>query len=115
MLKYGYFAKFYSPRIVKSKCKIANSERDACKSNDSRLTELSRKSSMNNPPPTFISIHVRRTDYSHHLSVLYNMTFVDNGYFENATNYFRNKLKVIRHLQIFHDIALFRFINIEWH
>jgi len=54
-----------------------------------------------NPDPVYISIHVRRTDYSHHLSVLYNKSFVDNQYFENATNHFRRNYEVNTERQLF--------------
>ncbi len=43
---------------------------------------------------TYISIHVRRADYARHLSILYNMTFVDIDYFVNATKYFNNNFQV---------------------
>jgi len=43
---------------------------------------------------TFVSIHVRRTDYAHHMSVLYNMTYVEDSYFSHAIQYFKNKFDV---------------------
>jgi hypothetical protein len=32
-----------------------------------------------------VSVHVRRTDYSRHLSVLYNLSFVRNDYFDQGS------------------------------
>ena len=33
---------------------------------------------------TFISIHVRRTDYPKHLSTYFNASYLDNDYFDRA-------------------------------
>ncbi len=43
---------------------------------------------------TFISIHVRRTDYAHHMSVMYNMSYVNTSYFHDAINYFKSNYNV---------------------
>ena len=43
---------------------------------------------------TFVSVHVRRTDYAHHLSVLYNMTFVEDKYFNQTIELCRKRYKV---------------------
>ena len=43
---------------------------------------------------TFVSIHVRRTDYAHHMSVLFNLTYVEDSYFFNAIQYFRKNFDV---------------------
>ena len=62
-----------------------------------RLRQLSKRHFGNStfpPEVTFVSIHVRRSDYANHLSVLYNLTYVDDDYFKKATQYFRDKYKV---------------------
>ena len=45
---------------------------------------------------TLVSVHVRRSDYEHHLSVLYNLSYVDVDYFQRAFSYFRGKFQVTR-------------------
>jgi hypothetical protein len=47
---------------------------------------------------TFVGIHVRRSDYAHHLSILYNLAYVEDAYFSKATQYFREKFRVINFL-----------------
>ena len=49
----------------------------------------------NNNNPTYVSIHVRRTDYENHLKVLSNMQPVSITYFFDAMKYFRDNYKVI--------------------
>ena len=41
---------------------------------------------------TFVSVHIRRTDYSRHLSVLYKEKLLDAPYFERAMDYFRKQV-----------------------
>ena len=48
---------------------------------------------------TFISIHVRRTDYDYHLNYWYKLTYVSEQYFEEAMQYYKEKYQVI-HLTI---------------
>jgi hypothetical protein len=43
---------------------------------------------------TFISIHVRRTDYAGFLSTFVNLSLADETYFDVATDYFRKRYKV---------------------
>ncbi len=43
---------------------------------------------------TFISIHVRRTDYAHHMSVLYNLSYVTISYFQDAIHYYKSNYNV---------------------
>ena len=43
---------------------------------------------------TLVSIHVRRTDYAHHLQVLFDLKYVEEEYFKNATDYYKNKFNV---------------------
>jgi hypothetical protein len=43
---------------------------------------------------TFISIHVRRTDYAHHMSVLWNMSYVNTSYFHDAIKYYKSNYNV---------------------
>ncbi len=43
---------------------------------------------------TFISIHVRMTDYADHLKYWYQLDYVTDDYFRKAKQYFRQKFKV---------------------
>ena len=43
---------------------------------------------------TMVSIHVRLTDFAHHLKVLYNMTFVPNKFLTKAMEYYKDKYEV---------------------
>jgi len=44
---------------------------------------------------TFISIHVRRTDYSVYLREFFGMKYVSSKYFKKAMDFYRSKFKVI--------------------
>ena len=57
----------------------------------SRLLEVGQKLSQDLSSVTFISIHVRRTDYSNHMHGLFNLTYVDTDYFRRAIDHFRGK------------------------
>jgi hypothetical protein len=60
-----------------------------------RLYSIKQRSSKRDASDvTFVSIHVRRTDYAHHLSVLYNISFVDIDYFNTTVQVCRQKYKV---------------------
>ena len=43
---------------------------------------------------TMVSIHVRLTDFKHHLKVLFDMEYVSNEFLTKAMRYFTNKYKV---------------------
>ena len=43
---------------------------------------------------TFVGVHIRRADYSDHLSVLYNRTFVETSYFLKAMEIYRKEYQV---------------------
>ncbi len=43
---------------------------------------------------TFISIHVRMTDYADHLKYWYKLDYVTDDFFRKAKQYFREKFKV---------------------
>jgi hypothetical protein len=63
-----------------------------------RLSRLSKRHFENAtvyPEVTFVSIHVRRSDYANHLSILYNLSYVSDDYFKKATQYFREKYQVM--------------------
>ena len=49
-----------------------------------RLMQTSNQNDFNN----------RRTDYAHHMSVLYNLTYVANDYFVEAAKFFKRKFQV---------------------
>ena len=55
---------------------------------------------------TFISIHVRMTDYAYHLDKLYNLTYVSEDYFEKAKQHFSKHFSVW-----FLSLSLFSFGN----
>ena len=64
---------------------------------DLRLENLGRSFTSGNPDlsnVTFISIHARRTDYQRHMSVLYNMSHVDETYFRRAIDYYSTRYHV---------------------
>jgi len=65
-----------------------------------RLAKRRFNSSVSFADITFVGIHVRRSDYAHHLSILYNLAYVDDNYFAKATHYFREKYKVISYFII---------------
>ena len=44
---------------------------------------------------TMISIHVRLTDFKHHLKVLWNMSFISNSFLTKAMEYYTKKYQVI--------------------
>ena len=44
---------------------------------------------------TMISIHVRLTDFKHHLKVLWNMSFISNSFLTKAMDYYTKKYQVI--------------------
>ena len=46
---------------------------------------------------TFVSIHVRRTDYAYHLNYWYNLTYVSNDYFQRAKQHYKNQFHVSYH------------------
>ena len=43
---------------------------------------------------TMVSIHVRLTDFKHHLKVLFDMEYISNSFLTKAMTYFTNKYKV---------------------
>ena len=43
---------------------------------------------------TMVSIHVRLTDFKHHLKTLWNMEYISNEFLTKAMKYFSNKYKV---------------------
>ena len=43
---------------------------------------------------TMISMHIRLTDFKHHLSVLFNMTYISNEFLTQAMKYCQNKYQV---------------------
>ena len=43
---------------------------------------------------TYVGVHIRRKDYSNHLEVLYNRTFVSTKYFHKAMDFYRKQFKV---------------------
>ena len=43
---------------------------------------------------TMVSIHVRLTDFAHHLKVLFNMTFISNKFLSEAMEYYTFKYEV---------------------
>ena len=43
---------------------------------------------------TMVSIHVRLTDFAHHLNVLFNMTFISNKFLSQAMEYYHRKYNV---------------------
>ena len=47
---------------------------------------------------TMVSIHVRLTDFKHHLKILFNMEFTPNSFFTAAMSYYAKKYKVIKYL-----------------
>jgi hypothetical protein len=53
---------------------------------------------------TLVSMHIRRTDYAHHLSVLFNMTLVEDSYFATAVNHFKKKFSVTGYNNIFKSL-----------
>ena len=60
----------------------------------SNATYIDLKPLQSDVNSTFVSVHVRRSDYSHHLAVLYNLTYVDDDFFRRAFKYFRDKYHV---------------------
>jgi hypothetical protein len=57
-----------------------------------KLKQISAKHFGKIPEPkvTFVSVHVRRSDYANHLSVLYNLSYVEEDYFNQAFHHFRS-------------------------
>ena len=47
---------------------------------------------------TMVSIHVRLTDFKHHLKILFNMEFTPNSFFTAAMSYYAKKYKVVKYL-----------------
>ena len=43
---------------------------------------------------TMVSMHIRLTDFAHHLKVLFNMTFISNEFLTGAMTYYTKKYKV---------------------
>ena len=43
---------------------------------------------------TMVSIHVRLTDFKHHLKVLFDMEYISNAFLTKAMTYFTSKYKV---------------------
>ena len=43
---------------------------------------------------TMVSIHIRLTDFAHHLKVLWNMKYAPDEYFRRAMQYFHTKYEV---------------------
>ena len=67
----------------------------------SRLTLIKNQSSHRDAEVTFVSIHVRRTDYARHLKVLYNASFVQSDYFDRAIKLCRDRYKVVTNFHEF--------------
>ena len=69
-----------------------------------RLREVKSKSTfgsdnkLDDDEVTFISIHVRRTDYAGFLSTFVNLSLADETYFNVATDYFRKRYKVFKYI-----------------
>ena len=53
-----------------------------------------RKNSTSIDDVTMIGIHIRLTDFAHHLKVLYNMTFISNEFLTKAMTYCTKRYKV---------------------
>ena len=53
-----------------------------------------RKNYTSTDDVTMISIHIRLTDFAHHLKVLYNMTFISNNFLTTAMTYCTKRYKV---------------------
>ena len=61
-----------------------------------QLTEMyyDRKLNTTSDPLTYISIHVRRSDYGMYLNYWYKKTYVEDEYFARAVQFYRNKFSV---------------------
>ena len=53
---------------------------------------------------TMVSIHVRLTDFAHHLKVLFNMTFISNEFLTEAMTYYNKKYQVSYRLKITNEV-----------
>ena len=65
----------------------------------SRLDNLAqryydRKLNTTSDPVTYVSIHVRRSDYGMYLNFWYKKTYVEDDYFAKAVQFYREKFKV---------------------
>ena len=59
---------------------------------ENNYKELKRNETVGNV--TIVSIHVRLTDYKHHLKLLFDLELIPPKWFSTAMNYFRNKYQV---------------------
>ena len=54
---------------------------------------------------TMISMHIRLTDFKHHLKVLFNMTYISNEFLTQAMTYCSKKYKVSCFLNLYEQIV----------
>jgi hypothetical protein len=53
---------------------------------------------------TMISMHIRLTDFKHHLAVLFNMTYISNEFLTQAMTHCTTKYQVRRILRLYKNV-----------